>query len=55
MAQYLIFVFTQAETRNDLDIFAAYGNTKRNSIADQGTRALTGLTSGAEAAYRAEE
>ena len=55
IAQYLIFVLTRAETRNDLDIFAAYVNTKRNSIADQGTRVLAGLTSGAEAAGRVWE
>ena len=55
IAQYLIFVLTRAETRNDLDIFAAYVNTKRNLIADRGTRVLTGLTSGPEAADRAEE
>ena len=55
MAQYLIFALTRAETRNDLNIFAAYVNTKRNSIDNQGTRVLTGLTSGAEAADRPEE
>ena len=54
-AQYLIFVLTRAETRKDLDTFAAYIYTKRNSIADQGTQVLTGLTSGAEAADRVEE
>ena len=55
IAQYLIFVLTRAETRNDLDIFAAYVNTKRNLIADQGTHVLTGLTSEAEVEDRAEE
>ena len=55
IAQYLIFVLTRAETSNDLEIFAAYVNTNRNSIADQGTWVLTGLTSGAETADRAEE
>ena len=48
-------MLTRAETRSDLDIFAAYVNTKRNLVADQGTRVLTGLTSGAEAADRTEE
>ena len=55
IAQYLIFALTRAETRNDLDVFAAYVNTKRNSVADEGTRVLTGLTSGAEAADRSSE
>ena len=55
IAQYLIFVLTRAKTRSELDIFAAYVNTKRNSVADQGTRVLTGLTSGAEAADRVNE
>ena len=55
IAQYLIFVLTRAETRNNLDIFTAYVNTKRNSIADQGTQVLTGLTSGVEAADQTEE
>ena len=54
-AQYLIFVLTRAETQNDLGIFPAYVNTKRNSIADQETRVPTGLTSGAEAEDRTEE
>ena len=55
IAQYLIFALIRAETRSDLDIFAAYVNTKRNSVADQGTCVLTGITSGAEAADRIDE
>ena len=55
IAQYLIFVLRRAETRNDLAVYAAYVNTKRNLIADRGTRELIGLTSGAEAADRIEE
>ena len=55
IAQYLIFVLTRAETRNDLGIFAAYINTKRNSVADQGIQVLKGPTSGAGAEDRAEE
>ena len=53
IAQYLVFALTRAETRNDLDVFAAYVITKRNSVADQGTRVLIDLTSGGEAASRA--
>ena len=55
IAQYLIGVLTRAETRNDLGVSAAYINTKRNLIADRGTRVLTGLISGAEAVDRVEE
>ena len=55
IAHYLICVLTRAETRNVLDIFVAYVNTKRNLIADRGTRVLIGLTSEADAAGRAEE
>ena len=55
ITQCLIFVLTRVETRNDLDTFAVYVNTKRNSSPDRGTRVLPDLTSGAEAHDRADE
>jgi hypothetical protein len=54
VAQHLIMMLSRAETAHQQDVFSAYVNTKRNTMADDGTRVLL-VNSGEEAAAREAE